>query len=217
MDLALYDLDGTLTRRATYTPFLIFAAGRKAPWRRALLPVWIGAMLVYKLGLITRGDLKTFGLRLFVPSRDLQTLGELGEAFADGLAAQGGFNPALLAQLEADRKAGRTVVIATAAFAFYATPIARHLGVEEVIGTRWNGRRIDGGNCYGAEKLRRVENWLEGRGLSLSAGRTRMLTDSFADRPLMAKVDEAVFVTSRASVRRRAEKLGWQAIHPVTG
>ncbi|HLL31270.1 MAG TPA: HAD-IB family hydrolase, partial [Allosphingosinicella sp.] len=31
--LAIYDMDRTITRRATYTPFLIHAATRLAPWR----------------------------------------------------------------------------------------------------------------------------------------------------------------------------------------
>ena len=32
-DLAVYDMDRTVTRRATYTPFLIHCALRRAPWR----------------------------------------------------------------------------------------------------------------------------------------------------------------------------------------
>ena len=37
-DLAIYDMDRTVTRRATYTPFLIHCALRRAPWRLLLLP-----------------------------------------------------------------------------------------------------------------------------------------------------------------------------------
>ena len=32
-DLAIYDMDRTVTRRATYTPFLLHCALRRAPWR----------------------------------------------------------------------------------------------------------------------------------------------------------------------------------------
>ena len=38
-DLAIYDMDRTVTRRATYTPFLLHCAVRRAPWRLLLLPV----------------------------------------------------------------------------------------------------------------------------------------------------------------------------------
>ena len=34
-DLAIYDMDRTVTRRATYTPFLLHCALRRAPWRLA--------------------------------------------------------------------------------------------------------------------------------------------------------------------------------------
>ena len=35
-DLAIYDMDRTVTRRATYTPFLLHCALRRAPWRLLL-------------------------------------------------------------------------------------------------------------------------------------------------------------------------------------
>jgi hypothetical protein len=36
--LAIYDMDKTITRRATYTPFLVHACARLAPWRIVLSP-----------------------------------------------------------------------------------------------------------------------------------------------------------------------------------
>ena len=57
-ELAIYDLDRTLTRRATYTPFLLHCAVRRAPWRLLLLPVTAGSMLAYGARLMDRGRLK---------------------------------------------------------------------------------------------------------------------------------------------------------------
>ena len=37
-DFAIYDMDRTVTRHATYTPFLLHCALRRAPWRLLLLP-----------------------------------------------------------------------------------------------------------------------------------------------------------------------------------
>ena len=34
--LAIYDMDKTITQRATWMPFLIHAAKARAPWRLAL-------------------------------------------------------------------------------------------------------------------------------------------------------------------------------------
>ena len=41
-DFAIYDMDRTVTRRATYTPFLLHCALRRAPWRLLLLPFAVG-------------------------------------------------------------------------------------------------------------------------------------------------------------------------------
>ena len=35
-DFAIYDMDRTVTKRATYTPFLIHCALNRAPWRLGL-------------------------------------------------------------------------------------------------------------------------------------------------------------------------------------
>ena len=45
--LAVYDMDRTVTRHATYTPFLIHCALNRAPWRLLFLPLVIFSMLAY--------------------------------------------------------------------------------------------------------------------------------------------------------------------------
>jgi hypothetical protein len=57
-DLAIYDLDRTITRRATYTPFLLHCALRRQQWRLLLLPIVLLAMLAYLIGVFERGNLK---------------------------------------------------------------------------------------------------------------------------------------------------------------
>ncbi|MEC7889414.1 MAG: HAD-IB family hydrolase, partial [Pseudomonadota bacterium] len=103
MRIAIYDLDNTLTRRATFTPFLIFAARRIAPWRLALLPVWVAMMIGYRAGLYDRTILKTAGMKLMVGKVRIATLQEVGREFADRRVADDGLMPATLALLEEDR------------------------------------------------------------------------------------------------------------------
>ena len=38
-DLAIYDMDRTVTRHGTYTPFLLHCAIHRAPWRLIFLPL----------------------------------------------------------------------------------------------------------------------------------------------------------------------------------
>ena len=209
MALAVYDLDKTLVRRATFTPFLIFAARKIAPVRLLLLPLWIALMLGYKLGLSDRTTLKTRGMQLMLGRPSLDRLETVGRAFAEAHLARDGWNETVVAMLKADRAEGRTVIIATAAFEFYAKAFAAKLGVEHVIGTVWDGKAIIGANCYGAEKLERVLDWSGGH-MPIE----RMVSDSFADEPLLSHAGEAVFVTNSRAKRRKADRHGWKVIRP---
>ena len=189
--IAIYDLDETLTARATFTPFLIHAARCVAPWRLPLLLVWVLAMALHKAGLYGRTGLKTFGMRLMVGRRGPEELRGVAESFAASRA----FLPGGVRAVEADLERGVRVIVATAAFAFYARPIAARLGIAEVVGSEWDGRGIPGGNCYAGEKFARMMRYLNE--VDRQAVRVRMVSDSRADAPLLDWADEAWFVGPR--------------------
>ena len=217
MRIAIYDLDNTLTRRATFTPFLAFAASRIAAWRLALLPVWIAMMIGYRIGLYDRTTLKTRGMRLMLGKVSPERLAAVGRDFAASRAAGSGFMPAVLNLVEHDRAAEARIVIATAAFEFYARAFADHLGIETVIGTRWDGESIPGGNCYGATKLARVRQWAASEDIVLEESEMRFVSDSFADAPLLEIADEPVFVTASTGKREKALARGWRVIDGERG
>ncbi|MBD3728539.1 MAG: HAD-IB family phosphatase [Sphingomonadales bacterium] len=211
MRIAIYDLDRTLTRAPTFTPFLHFAAARLAPWRLAFSPVWIVLMLLYKAKLYSRTTLKRMGMKLMTGSAPLAELERVGEEFASRRIAAGGLMPGALQLLAEDRAAGARLVIATAAFGFYARAFAQALDIPDLIATRWDGRDIPGGNCYGAEKLARVQAWMEAQGIDPDDCTIRFVSDSFADAPLLDVADEAIFATGSDSEAARAHSRGWQA------
>ena len=87
MDLAIYDMDRTVTRRATYTPFLLHCAARRAPWRLIFLPAVIASMLAYVAKLIDRARLKEINHRLLLGSTiHPAQLKPLVDSFADAQA-----------------------------------------------------------------------------------------------------------------------------------
>ena len=209
MKVAIYDLDKTLVRRATFTPFLAFAARRLAPGRLALMPVWVLLMIGYRIGFYDRTRLKTMGMRLMLGRRELAELQAIGREFADAHLDSAGWMEGVIAMVEEDRSAGRRLAIATAAFEFYARAFAEKLRIDEVIATRWDGSTIPGGNCYGAAKCKRVADWL---GEDPDNAGMRFVSDSFADEPLLDLADDPVFVTQSAAKQRRAEARGWRVI-----
>lgn len=208
--MTIYDLDGTLLSGSTFTPFLIFGARRLAPWRLLLLPVWIALMIGHKLGVIDRTTLKHRGMRLMLGRPQPETLARVARAFAEVRVAR--LHPGARRAMEADAREGRRVVIATAAYLLYAEHIARLLDVEEIIASHWAIEGEMQPNCYGPEKLARVQAWLAERGIARGELHLRFVSDSFADAPLLDWADESWFVTSRAGVARRAQARGWQPV-----
>jgi HAD superfamily hydrolase (TIGR01490 family) len=217
--LALYDMDKTITRRATYTPFLLHAARRLAPWRLVLLPLAGLLALAYAAKLLDRGKLKELNYRLLIGRRVApERLAAVVESFADETLASNTY-PAALTAIEADRAAGRRLVLATASYEFYAAAIARRLGFDDVIATRTatdaKGRlhpRIEGANCYGEAKKDMVESWLAAQGHTRDTVHLRFYSDHPSDAPLHRWSDEAVAANPDARLARLAAAEGWEVV-----
>jgi HAD superfamily hydrolase (TIGR01490 family) len=217
--LAIYDMDRTITRRATYTPFLVHAALRLAPWRLLLFPFVLLAMAAYLLKLVDRGRLKeinyTFLIGRAVEPRRLEPV---IESFADRQLASN-IMPGARRNIAADRAAGRRLVMATASYRLYAGAIARRLGFDDVIATETGfdaeGRiiaRIDGSNCYGEAKKDMIEAWLRKEGLEREAVHIRFYSDHVSDHHVHRWADEAVAANAHSRLVRLAEAEGWEVV-----
>lgn len=217
--LAIYDMDRTITRRATYTPFLIHAALRLAPWRLLLMPLVLLAMAAYLLKLIDRGRLKEINYRLLIGNAIApERLEPVIESFADRQIARN-ILPGARASITADREAGRRLVMATASYRIYAGAIAQRLGFQDVIATETQrdsaGRiiaRIEGNNCYGDSKLAMIEAWLEREGLAREAVHIRFYSDHVSDAPVHRWSDEPVAANAHDRLLRLARAEGWQVL-----
>jgi HAD superfamily hydrolase (TIGR01490 family) len=213
-DLAIYDLDRTVTRHATYTPFLLHCAARRAPWRLLLIPLAILSMLAYALKLIDRGRLKEINHQLLLgDNRHPTELKPLVDSFAAKVLAKN-VRPGAREAIGRDKAEGRRVVMATASYRFYAREIAERLGFDDCIGTNsilgldsQVHAKIDGENCYGPAKLRMIDDWLATSGLT--RGHVRFYSDHSSDAPVFEWADEAVAVNPNAKLLRLADERGW--------
>ena len=214
-DLAIYDMDRTVTRRATYTPFLLHCALRRAPWRLIFLPVVALSMLFYVLKLIDRGTLKEINHALLLGrSIDPRELAPLVESFAESTLATN-IRPGARTAIARDKAEGRRIVMATASYRLYAAAIAQRLGFDDVIGTNsligLDARirsRIDGENCYADAKLRMITDWLDREGLERA--HVRFYSDHASDAPVLLWSDEPVAVNPHARLAKLAARRGWR-------
>jgi HAD superfamily hydrolase (TIGR01490 family) len=215
-DLAVYDLDRTITRRPTYTLFLLHCAMRRQQWRLVFAPIVMLAMLAYAAGLFDRSRLKEICQALLIGHKvHAKTLRPLAESFA-GATVANNIRPGARRAIERDRKEGRRLVLATASYRLYADSIAQRLGFDDVIATgsvigldERVHARIEGRNCYGEEKMRMISHWVEKSGLLGKHGHVRFYSDHASDEPAFLWSDEPVAVNPHDRLARMAAERGW--------
>ncbi len=217
--LAIYDMDKTIARRPTFTPFLLHAALSLAPWRLLLLPAVGVTLFLYALRLIDRARLKEINQSLLVgPAIRPERLAPVVESFAQK-TLQTNIRPGAIAQLAADRAADYRLIMATASYGLYARAIARALGMDDCIATNTRTgpageimARIDGENCYGPAKLRMVEAWMAAQGIARDEAHIRFYSDHVSDAPVLAMADEAFAVNAHGPLRAMAADLKWEIV-----
>lgn len=212
--LAVYDLDGTITRSDTFVPFLLgFLV--KNPWRifRCFpLPLYA---LAFWSGLRGNNWVKQKFLTVICGGVSPQSLADYSADFA-ALVVKTGLLPGAVASIEAHRSRGDRLILVTASPDLYVDAIARHLGFDDVIASKVAWRmagelratldgRLDGENCYGANKVERLKAVLSG-----DRPDTQIVaySDHASDLPLLAVADSGYVVNPTPSMRRLAQTNG---------
>lgn len=203
MRLALFDLDGTLTRGDTYRWFVWqLLAGHPSRWPRALLlPI---PVIAFAMGRLDRGGLKGAILRTLFAGMSRQQIAAAARAFA-ARVVPGRLFPDALNALRSHLTAGDHVVVLSASPDLYVLEIGRLLGAHETICTpvRWDGERLDGRlagpNHRDREKTRVLATLRAAhRGLQVIA-----YGNSEADLDHMRHCEEAVFVNAGKALKER--------------
>jgi HAD superfamily hydrolase (TIGR01490 family) len=116
-------------------------------------------------------------------------------------------------------EAGEQVVIVTATNELVTRPIARALGVDELIAVElergpdgWITGEIAGVPSMREGKVVRVAQWLAARGLDWLDVETTFYSDSMNDLPLLEKVDHPVATNPSPQLRTIALERGWRVL-----
>lgn len=206
MTTAIFDLDGTLTRKDTYIPFLglcLRQLGFRA--RAAALPFYIA---MYYGKLITNERLKEAFLKTILSDVPVKKLRPVVDNFLNKLMSKGLNEPAMQS-LRRHLAGGDRVILATASFDLYVYALAERLGIKEVVCTRAEVKRgiitgrISGKNCHGAEKLRMLEEIVKKNDWKNSI----FYTDHYSDVPVLKKSSRGVLVNPGLFTRLRLKDL----------
>ena len=213
---AVFDLDGTLTKKDTYIPFLMNCA-IKCGLRNLsifLLPCHI---LAFKVGLISNEKLKEKFLNAFLGGVKKEKLNFVTRQFVEQLIKKG-MRREIVNILHQCRERGDHVILASASFDFYVEEIAERLKVDKIICTRAEiqDQRITGRiadkNCYGNEKARRVLEYFA----QFKKKDFIVYTDHYSDLPLIQKASAVYIVDPGHKTRRFLENRGYK-IDPMAG
>lgn len=214
--LAIYDMDKTVTRRATYNGFLLHMALNKSPWRLFLSPLLPVGLALYALKIWDRGRLKQFAQMLLIGHRvPPEKFARYLESHADLVVGKNVY-PQLRERVAEEKAAGYRHVMATASYRLYVEAIARRLGFDDVIATNLatnsSGHvlaRIDGHNCYDAAKLDLVKAWMQAEGIKREDCHIRAYSDHVSDAPLLGFADEPFATNPHGPLTQMAKANGW--------
>lgn len=218
MRLALFDLDGTLLPGDSdhaFGEFLVhlgWADGAEFARRND------GFYADYQRGRLDIADYIDF---ITAPwrTRPLSESEAASRRFIDEIVRPM-LRPAALALVEQHRRSGDTLAIVTATNDFVTRPIARLLGVPELIATELErdaqGRAtgaIRGVAAYREGKVARVESWLAARQATLAdCERSVFYSDSTNDLPLLERVSDPVATNPGPALERVARERGWPVL-----
>jgi phosphatidylglycerophosphatase C len=206
--LALFDLDGTITRHDTLLPYL---GGflRQHPARLLRVPQTLPALARYALRHGGRGELKAAWLRTVLGGSTRAEVQAWTARFVPQLIAHG-LHADALAAIEAHRRAGDYLVLLSASPDLYVPAIGRALGFDQVVctGVEWNGDELSGRlttpNRRGAEKARCLQALRQQHAqLPIVA-----YGNAAGDLEHLALADRAVLINGSAHARTAAARLG---------
>ena len=201
--LALFDLDGTITRRDTFAPWVLGLL-RRHPGRWWRAPALLLHLLLYALRIHDRGSLKGAVMHTLFAGMHRETVAAWSREFAHLAATELAF-PEALEAIRTHRADGEELILLSASPDTYVPLIGEALGFSRTICSevRWKDDLLDGrligANRRGPEKSRVLE--------ALRAERPGRRVIGYGNSPPdldhLLRCEEAVYVNAGPGLRRR--------------
>ena len=217
MRLALFDLDNTLLAGDSDYEWGQFLVDRGVLEREEYEAQNRAYYEQYVAGTLDIHEFLGFALRPLAAHQPADLARWHGEFMAARIRPMIG-QPAR-ALVRKHQQAGDLCAIITATNSFVTGPIAREFGVEHLIATEPESRdgrftgRVAGIPCFREGKIKRLDEWLAGRGRRLGDfAESTLYSDSHNDLPLLERVTRPVAVDPDERLGAEAQRRGWETI-----
>ena len=213
---AFYDVDGTLIRTNIVHAFAFYAMRQPSLWKSAQVSARTAASvpLFWAADKISRKWFNELFYRYYAGMSEdrLVTLAE--ELFDDVIKPN--IFPRTRDLIEESRRAGCRQVLVTGALDFTMVPLARYLGVDDLIANRLEFAdgiatgKLEKPFIGGATKPVLIRNFARKEGIDLT--KSWGYSDSYSDFPMLAVVGRPTAVNPDARLRSVARSYDWPVL-----
>lgn len=208
---ALFDFDGTMISGDSILLFLRYAHQQKLCTTHHLLSaLWSGIRYTLRLSSATESKQAALSFLAGKPQTQLDALAR--DFCRDVLIPR--LYPQAIQAIQTHISQGLDVLLLTASPAFYLQPLASHLGLTKIIGTRVDMGVNDlctglicGENCRGIQKPLRLAEYLTSTGCRLRYETSYAYGDTTHDIPMLQLCAHPVAVNANHSLRKKLHAL----------
>lgn len=211
--VVIFDLDGTLTKKDTYLPFLALCIRELGLRNLSALTLPFYSFL-YLTKIISNHALKEHFLQKILSGVSLKQLEPIVDRFVSQLV-ESGLNESIFFRMNDHIKQGDSVILATASFDLYVLKLADKIRIKNILCTQaevQNGEitgRILGNNCHGIEKVKRIEK----KSSQFDWKTAIAYSDHHSDNPLFKKVGKSFLVKPNFITRFKLRKYNFPIIN----
>lgn len=209
--LAIFDIDYTITRKETLMEFFKYLVSKDIK-NIKFLPRALYSGLMYGVKVYDEKRVKECFLK-FIENIDEAELAKLTKSFYDEKISKILYKDAV-DMIKKLKKEGYMVVLISASPEFYVKEFYAIKEVDLIIGTRFTFesgkfiRKMDGNNCKGEEKVRRLNKVLKEKNIKVDFKNSYMFSDSLSDKPLLDLVGNPYLINYKK--KHEIEILRWK-------
>lgn len=209
--LAIFDIDYTITKKETLMELFKYVI-KKDMKNIRFIPRAIYCGSMYALKIYDERKVKEKFLK-FIDGIKEQDLAEIVKKFYDEKLRTILYEDALT-MMKKLKNEGYDIYLISASPEFYINEFYNIAEVDKIIGTKFNfrngifTREMDGENCKGEEKVRRLKEVLNDEGIEVDFKESYMFSDSLSDKPLLDLVGKPYLINYRKN--HHMEILNWK-------